>query len=83
MLGNLEVFEVIGIQHKVGTYNDKPFDNMVFSVVVPADTSKGEVGQICSQLKVKTSLLNKQYAVGDLVSPIYDRFGRIVGLSDN
>lgn len=77
----MELYEIIGIQHKTGIYEGQPFDNLVFSVTRPADASKGEQGNICSLLKVKTSLLTKIPAVGDTVSPIYDRYGRIVGFN--
>lgn len=76
----METYTVIGYQHKVGTFNGINFDNMVFSVVSPADEKKGEVGQIASVLKVKTSLLTSMPGVGDEVSPVYDRFGHIVDL---
>jgi hypothetical protein len=76
----METYTVIGYQHKVGTFNGINFDNMVFSVVSPADEKKGEVGQIASVLKVKTSLLTSVPVVGDEVSPVYDRFGHIVDL---
>lgn len=76
----MEIFDVLGIQHKVGTYQNQPFDNMVFSVCVPADVSKGEVGQICSLIKIKTSLLTVVPKVGDKVSPQYDRYGRVVAI---
>lgn len=77
----MEVYEIIGMQHKTGTYNGQAFDNMVFSVTTPADVSKGEVGLIASQIKVKTSLLVEIPSVGDTVSPIYDRYGRVVGFN--
>lgn len=78
----MELYEVIGVQHKTGIYNGQTFDNMVFSVTTPADVSKGEVGYIASQIKVKTSLLTKVPAVGDAVIPLYDRFGRCVGFQE-
>lgn len=77
----MEIYEIIGIQHKTGTYEGQPFDNMVFSVTRPADVSKGEQGNICSLLKVKTSLLVSIPSIGDKVSPIYDRYGRVVGFN--
>lgn len=79
----MELFEVIGIQHKVGTYQGQPFDNMVFSVTTAADVQKGEFGLIASQIKVKTSLLTSIPTLGDIISPVYDRFGRVVGLTIN
>lgn len=78
----MEIYEVIGIQHKVGSYNNQPFDNMVFSVVVPADVAKGEVGQIASQVKIKTSLLiNGVPKVGDTIQVFYDRYARVSSIS--
>ena len=76
----METYTVIGYQHKVGTYNGVNFDNMLFSVVSDADDKKGEVGQIATVLKVKTSLLTSIPSVGDEVTPVYDRFGHIIDL---
>ena len=78
----MEIFEIIGIQHKMGDFNGSRYDNMVFSVTRPADASKGEQGLIASQIKIKTELLNSIPSVGDSVIPIYDRFGRCVGFQD-
>ena len=75
----MELFEVIGIQRKTGTFQGKPFDNTVFSVTRPADVEKGEVGTIARIVKVKTHLLTKVPAIGDTVSPIYDQFQNCVG----
>ncbi len=77
----MEVYEVIGIQRKIGTFNNQPYDNYVFSVISPADAEKSEVGNIASLIKVKASSLVKVPAVGDTVSPVYDRFGRVVGFN--
>lgn len=74
----MEQYEVIGIQHKVGEYNGQPYDNMVFSVTQPGNVGKGEVGLIASQIKIKTSLLKSVPSVGDTISPVYDRFGRVI-----
>lgn len=79
----MELYEIIGIQHKTGTYQGQPFDNMVFSVTSSADASKGEQGLIASQIKIKTHLLTSIPSIGDIVSPIYDRYGRVVGLTLN
>lgn len=76
----METFTVIGYQRKTGTYNGINFDNMVFSCISPADVKKGEVGEIATILKVKTSLLETIPEIGDTVSPVYDRFGHIIDL---
>ena len=76
----METYTVIGRQHKVGIYNGINFDNLVFSCVYDADEKKGEVGQIAVILKVKTSLLSVVPDVGDVISPVYDRFGHIIDL---
>lgn len=77
----MEIFEVIGIQHKTGMYENQPYDNMVFSVTVDADVSKGEVGLIASLIKIKTSLLTVVPKLGDKIQPMYDRFGRVCAIS--
>ena len=76
----MEAYTVIGRQHKVGTYNGINFDNLVFSCVYDADEKEGEVGQIAVILKVKSSLLSVVPDVGDVISPVYDRFGHIIDL---
>lgn len=76
----MEAYTVIGRQHKVGTYNGINFDNLVFSCVYDADEKKGEVGKIAEVLKVKSSLLSVVPDVGDVISPVYDRFGHIIDL---
>lgn len=76
----MESYTVIGRQHKVGTYNGINFDNLVFSCVYDADEKKGEVGKIAVVLKVKSSLLSVVPDVGDVISPVYDRFGHIIDL---
>lgn len=76
----MEKYEVIGLQRKKGEYNGRVFDNWVLSVVRPADVAKEEVGSICSSIKIKFSDLPTPPVVGDTVSPVYDRFGRVVGL---
>lgn len=78
----MELFEVIGIEHKTGTYQGQPFDNMIFSCTRPAETDKGEIGIISSRFKVKTRFLTSIPSVGDTVSPIYDRFGNCIGFQD-
>lgn len=77
----MEIFEVIGIEHKTGVYQGQPFDNMIFSCTRPANTDKGECGVIASRFKVKTHLLTSIPSVGDTVSPIYDRFANCVGFN--
>ena len=76
----MEKYEVIGLQRKQGEYNGKLQDNWFLSVVRPADVAKEEVGSICSLIKIKFSDLPTPPVVGDSVSPVYDRFGRVVGL---
>ena len=48
----MEIFEVIGIEHKTGVYQGQPFDNMIFSCTRPANTDKGECGVIASRFNV-------------------------------
>lgn len=77
----VEEYRVIGVQRKSGEYNGSRYDNTVFSVVRPAVAEHQESGEICSLLKVKTSNLSVSVVVGDVVSPIYDRFGHISDLT--
>lgn len=78
----MELFDIIGIQHKSGVFDGKNYDNMIFSVTRPADSSKGEQGLIVSQLKIKTELLESIPNIGDRVKPIYDRYGRCIGFQN-
>ena len=77
----MDKYEVIGIQHKTGNYNGKNYDNMVFSVTSPCNERNGDIGLIASVIKIKTELVETLPYLGDLISPLYDRFGRVVGLS--
>ena len=76
----MDQYEVIGIQHKKGNYNGQDYDNMVFYVTSPANADNGDIGLIASVIKIKTSLVETVPSIGDLISPLYDRFGRVVGL---
>lgn len=76
----METYIVIGYKHKVGTYNGFNFDNMVFSCTTPSVEANGEVGEIASIFKIKTSLLSSIPEIGDKISPVYDRFGHIIDL---
>lgn len=78
----MELFDIIGIQHKSGVFDGKNYDNMIFSVTRSADSSKGEQGLIVSQLKIKTELLESIPNIGDTVQPIYDRYGRCIGFQN-
>ena len=77
----MDKYEVIGIQHKTGNYNGKDYDNMVFSVTSPGNECNGDIGLIASVIKIKTELVESVPSLGDVISPLYDRFGRVVGLS--
>lgn len=74
----METYTLIGYQHKQGTYNDIPYDNIIFTCVRDADITKGEIGSVGLLLKVKTSNLDSIPEIGATVSPCYDRFGHVV-----
>lgn len=74
------MYTVIGWAHRVGEYQGKQYDNMVFSCLRPADELKQEQGQIAEVFKVKTSALTDPIHVGDQIRPIFNRFGQIDGI---
>lgn len=78
----MELFEIIGFQHKTGLFDGKHYDNMIFSVTRPALADKGEQGLIASVIKIKTELLTVIPSIGDTVSPVYDRYGRCIGFQN-
>lgn len=78
----MDSYTVIGLVHSVGEYNGNKYDNYNIHCVRKADSTKEEVGDITYILKVKTSLFKENpVSVGDEVSPLYDRYGRIVSLT--
>lgn len=72
---------VVGIVHKSGTFNGQAYDNYVLHCVRPADENSNENGQITEIVKVKANLfLGSDVKIGSDISPVYDRYGRLLGI---
>lgn len=71
-------FTVVGIKHATGEYQGVKFDNFNLQCLRDAASDSGEEGQICEIIKIKSSLLDEVPQIGQVVEPIYDRYGRVV-----
>lgn len=72
-------YTIIGYQEKSGEFEGKPYHNMVFSSVRPADESRGEIGQVAFIFKIRMSDLSEVPDIGTVVYPYYDQYGRCIG----
>ena len=72
---------VIGIQHRIGTFNNVEYDNTIFHCIREADSKKDEIGNICDVIKVKTSILQSMPCINDCIVPLYNRFGQVQSVS--
>lgn len=70
-------FRVVGIERKVGEYNDRPYDNTIIHCTYPKD---GMIdGFAVASVKVKTERLGDDvFIVGDKVSFYYDQYGNVL-----
>lgn len=73
-------FELLGVEHKSGTYNDAPYDNYNLHVSEPIDNDKG-VGVKTSVIKVKTSKLADVFDVPFSVENIQNAIGHKIDVS--
>lgn len=77
----MDSYTVIGYQHSSGEYNGVVYDNYNLSCTRAASEDKDECGEIAVILKVKSSVFNDNViCVGDVITPLYNRFGQIVSL---
>ena len=75
----MDSYVVIGLVHSVGEFNGNAYDNYNIHCVRSANPDKEETGDISYVFKVKTSIFKEHIVVlGDTITPLYDRFGRIV-----
>lgn len=75
-------YSIVGIARSTGKvlegeYKGQPYDNTLLHVIIPADESKGQVGQLCDVFKVKTSSLDFKPELGQFIIPTYNRYGKI------
>ena len=76
------MYTVVGIVHKVGDFNGQPYDNFNLHCVRDATPNSDEDGQITEVIKVKSDIfLASDITVGSVVTPYYDKYGRIVQLN--
>lgn len=75
----MDSYDVIGLVHSVGEFNGSSYDNYNIHCVRKANPDKQEVGEVTYVFKVKTSLFQERpVSVGDTITPMYDRYGRVV-----
>lgn len=78
------MYTVFGIAHRHGEYNGIKFDNYNLSCLRDADTTKEEQGSIAEVIKVPAVVFNSSdVTIGDIIIPMYDRFGRVIDLKKN
>ena len=71
---------VIGLARRKGEYQGNAYDNMMIYCTRPANTTKGEKGEISECFKIKFSDFPQIIQIGCDIRPIYDRFGRVVDI---
>lgn len=64
--------KIVGIQHRTGVFQDKPYDNYYIYVVNDEKKDENTVGVCPSFYKVKAALIN------EIVAP--DQIKRLVGM---
>lgn len=70
---------VVGIEHSSGTYNGAAYDNYKLHCLCGEQSSDKVDGQLTEIVKVPKVLFNSlSVAVGDEISPVYDKYGRLV-----
>lgn len=81
----MDKLSVIGISRSTGTINEgaykgNPYDNTYFHCIKPANEEKGQQGQLCEIVKVKTSSITEMPRINGFIRPVYDRYGRVVSI---
>ena len=75
------MYTVVGIVHGSGTYEGNAYDNFKLHCLRDAKPGTEENGQITEVLKLKSDLfLSSDICLGSIVTPYYDKYGRIVQL---
>ena len=73
----MDKLSVIGISRSTGDYNGTEYDNTYFHCIKPANEEKGQQGQLCEIVKVKTSSISVMPQINDFIEPVYNRFGQV------
>lgn len=72
---------IVGIQTSKGEFNGVQYDNVKIHCLVPADVSKGHLGQLTEVVKVPKVLFDSSGVdIGDDINPMYDRYGRVIAI---
>lgn len=78
-----EKFTVIGFKHSTGTFNGNEYDNYNIHCLKDADKNdKEQGGQLSEVFKIKSSEIKDLPAIGQVIAPIYDKYGRVVGFEN-
>ena len=72
------MYTIIGIEKRVGVYEGKAYDNTILHVTYSKDNTNVE-GVCVASLKIKSANC-PSVALGDLVEPLYDKYGNVVHL---
>ena len=72
------MYEVIGIEKRVGVYEGRAYNNTILHTTFTKDTA-GVEGYCTAILKIKTSNC-PSVKLGDIVDPLYDKYGNVVHL---
>lgn len=72
---------VVGQAQRKGEYQGQAYDNMMIYCLRSADTLKGENGQVCEIIKIKTVDYDPNVCkIGNEIKPVYNRFGQVVDI---
>lgn len=80
------MYEVVGIERKRGSFEGREYDNFLFYTVYPKkglDSDGNVIGKGVMTIKIKACNLGFVVEIGDIISPLYDRFGNCVCLTLN
>lgn len=76
------MYTVVGIVHSKGEYNGNSYDNYNLHCIRDSKPNTDEDGHITEVIKVKSDLfLDSSIIIGSIISPFYDKYGRIVQLN--
>lgn len=71
------MYTVVGYRLSEGEYQGQKYSNWMIYTVYISDEIQG---QGCEVFKVKSSLCNSPPEIGSVITPYYDRWGRIISL---
>ena len=75
------MYTVVGIVHSKGEYNGNSYDNFNLHCIRESKPDTNEDGSITEVIKVKADIfMSSDIVIGSIITPFYDKYGRIVQL---